>query len=160
LRGGGRDERRPGGAVCRSVAVRTVTWRGETVCASCGFSVFHDESDETRRPAMRARWPRTFACSWKPAANNPRTAPSSALACLWQESDCGTVSTRSNACRRREMQCNVSQLSAEVRVVYTRIFAVSPLPPVDETNLIRRNLACTFATVRASPAVAVLVSIV
>src|SRR6266581_439853 len=38
--------------------------------------------------------------------------------------------------------------------------AVKPVPPVEETNLIRKNFACTLATVRASPVVAVVVSIV
>ena len=44
------------------------------------------------------------------------------------------------------------------RCAYTRIFAVKPEPPVEETNRIRTNRACTFATVRASPVVAVVVS--
>src|SRR5258708_26356538 len=38
-------------------------------------------------------------------------------------------------------------------------FAVKPAPPVEETNLMRKNLACTLATARASPVVAVGVSI-
>jgi hypothetical protein len=42
----------------------------------------------------------------------------------------------------------------------TRSFAVRPLPPVEETNLMRRNLACTPFTVRASPAAFVVVSMV
>src|SRR5216684_4352058 len=43
---------------------------------------------------------------------------------------------------------------------HTISFAVRPVPPVEETNLMRKNLACTLATVRASPAVAVVVSMV
>src|SRR5713101_6065463 len=39
-------------------------------------------------------------------------------------------------------------------------FAVKPAPPVEETNLMRKNLACTLATVRASPVRAVVVSMV
>src|SRR5216683_7119259 len=39
-------------------------------------------------------------------------------------------------------------------------FAVRPAPPVEETNLMRKNLVCTPVTVRASPAVFVVVSIV
>src|SRR6267143_884442 len=39
-------------------------------------------------------------------------------------------------------------------------FAVKPAPPVEETNLMRRNLACTLATARASPVVAVVASMV
>jgi len=52
------------------------------------------------------------------------------------------------------------------RFGYTRIFAVSPAPPVDETNRMRRNLACTgpgtaaLGIERASPVVAVEVSMV
>jgi hypothetical protein len=41
----------------------------------------------------------------------------------------------------------------------TRILAVRPAPPVEETNLMRRNFACTAATVRASPATLVVASI-
>lgn len=33
-----------------------------------------------------------------------------------------------------------------------------PLPPVEDENLMRKNLACTPVTVRASPAVLVVVS--
>jgi hypothetical protein len=40
----------------------------------------------------------------------------------------------------------------------TSIFAVYPDPPVAELHLMRRNFARTVVTVRASPAVAVLVS--
>ena len=43
---------------------------------------------------------------------------------------------------------------------HTRSFAVRPLPPVEEENLMRRNFACTPVTVRASPAVFVVVSMV
>src|SRR6266849_4172772 len=45
-------------------------------------------------------------------------------------------------------------------LVQTISLAVRPAPPVEETNRMRRNLACTAATVRASPAVAVVVSMV
>jgi hypothetical protein len=37
---------------------------------------------------------------------------------------------------------------------------VRPLPPVEDENLMRKNLACTPFTVRASPAVFVVVSMV
>src|SRR3989442_13368305 len=37
-------------------------------------------------------------------------------------------------------------------LVQTISLAVKPAPPVEETNRMRRNLACTAATVRASPA--------
>lgn len=53
-----------------------------------------------------------------------------------------------------------ASLSETPRVCYTINFAVSPLPPVEETTLMRRNFACTPLTVRASPAVFVVVSIV
>jgi hypothetical protein len=49
--------------------------------------------------------------------------------------------------------------SAGARSLYTSNFAVKPAPPVEDTNLMRRNFACTPVTVRASPAVAVVVSI-
>src|SRR5882724_8676301 len=45
------------------------------------------------------------------------------------------------------------------RPLQTISFAVRPAPPVDETNRIRRNFACTPVTVRASPVSAVDVSI-
>src|SRR6267378_1661166 len=49
---------------------------------------------------------------------------------------------------------------ASVQRTYTISLAVKPGPPVEETNLMRRNFACTLATVRASPVVAIVVSIV
>src|SRR5260370_12841900 len=53
-----------------------------------------------------------------------------------------------------------SVLSRGESPLQTISFAVKPVPPVQETNLMRRNLACTPAPVRASPVVPVVVSIV
>jgi hypothetical protein len=104
---------------------------------------------------------------------NPSTAPSSASACFRQNREPGTAQfpqglqafgqepARQNAMQRfmASRKCDGSGWTTGA-AAYTRIFAVSPLPPVDDTNLMRTNFACTFATVRPSPAVAVVVSIV
>ncbi len=62
-----------------------------------------------------------------------------------------------NAIRHALFHCD---WSGELRPYQTRIFAVNPVPPVEETKRMRRNLACTPVTVRASPVVAVVVSMV
>ena len=68
---------------------------------------------------------------------------------------------------KRDTPSTVSlRLPGELRGYQTRIFAVSPAPPVEETNRMRRNLACTcpgtaaLEIERASPVVAVEVSMV
>jgi len=68
---------------------------------------------------------------------------------------------------KRDRPCTVSlRLPGELRRDQTRIFAVKPAPPVEETKRMRRNLACTgpgtaaLGIERASPVVAVEVSMV
>ena len=97
------------------------------------------------------------------AANSRARGRADALACAAAD----TAPKRAVETAKRDTLCTVSlRLPGELRAYQTRIFAVNPVPPVDDTKRMRRNFACTWPGTaalgieRASPVVAVEVSMV
>jgi hypothetical protein len=97
------------------------------------------------------------------ATNSRARGRVDALACAAAD----TAPKRAVEIAKRDRPCIASlRLPGGLRGYQTRIFAVKPAPPVEETKRMRRNLACTgpgtaaLGIERASPPVAVEVSMV